>query len=394
MVSPSVQVCRDLALGSPRWSVLPSSSCATGAWSMLFWLVMFVVGGVAAEPGHRPADGRLLVAGAAGLRDREAAARHVRQRRLQPADHRGGHGARGHHRQGQMAKITPVFDAIDKALPGTRMVDYAQTKNDVFLTDDGRTTYALVYPKPFESFTDVGPDVAMKPILAKASKDTGFDFGVTGYNLLAQGTDDPEAPSLLAETLLGGLGALAVLLFLFASFLALRAAAHRRGLDPHDVHHRAARHLRDRHQLRRAVPHRPRRPRRRGRLLVARGQPMARGTGARPRQPRRRRRRHELRRSRRRRECGHRGHQPLRAARHPGAAAAQHGHRRHADPAGQHRGHPHPAAGPAGRHRPAGSTGRGSGTRTSRRGPGRPGRASSSAGAGSPPASRWSSSAR
>jgi hypothetical protein len=43
---------------------------------------------------------------------------------------------------------------------------------------------------------------------------------VTGYNLLAQGTDDPEGPSLLAETLLGGLGALAVLLFLFASFLA------------------------------------------------------------------------------------------------------------------------------------------------------------------------------
>jgi RND superfamily putative drug exporter len=120
----------------------------------------------------------------------------------------------------EMAKITPVFDAIDEALPGTRMVDYAQTNNDVFLTKDGRTTYALVYPKPFESFTDVGPDVAMKPILAQASKDTGFDFGVTGYNLLAQGTDDPEGPSLLAETLLGGLGALAVLLFLFASFLA------------------------------------------------------------------------------------------------------------------------------------------------------------------------------
>jgi RND superfamily putative drug exporter len=120
----------------------------------------------------------------------------------------------------EMAKITPVFQAIDKALPGTRMVDYAQTNDNVFLTDDGRTTYALVYPKPFESFTDVGPDVAMKPILAQASKDTGFEFGVTGYNLLAQGTDDPEAPSLLAETLLGALGALAVLLFLFASFLA------------------------------------------------------------------------------------------------------------------------------------------------------------------------------
>jgi RND superfamily putative drug exporter len=121
----------------------------------------------------------------------------------------------------QLSKITPVFDQIKKALPQTRFVDYAETKNPVFLTDDKRTTYALVYPTEFKSFTDVGPDVKMKPILAQASKDTGFDFGVTGYNLLAQGTDDPEAPSLLAETMLGALGALAVLVFLFASFLAL-----------------------------------------------------------------------------------------------------------------------------------------------------------------------------
>nr|MBA3233350.1 MMPL family transporter [Propionibacteriales bacterium] len=117
--------------------------------------------------------------------------------------------------------ITPVFAKVKQALPGTRMVDYADTKDPVFLTDDGRTTYALVYPKPFESFTDELPDVAMRPILEKASNETGFQFGVTGYNLLAQGSDDPEAPSLLVETLLGGLGALAVLVFLFASFLAL-----------------------------------------------------------------------------------------------------------------------------------------------------------------------------
>jgi putative drug exporter of the RND superfamily len=121
----------------------------------------------------------------------------------------------------QLSKITPVFDQIKAALPKTRFVDYAETKNPVFLTDDKRTTYALVYPTEFKSFTDVGPDVAMKPILTKASQDTGLDFGVTGYSLLAQGTDDPEAPSLLVETLLGALGALAVLVFLFASFLAL-----------------------------------------------------------------------------------------------------------------------------------------------------------------------------
>ncbi|MDQ1585452.1 MAG: putative drug exporter of the superfamily, partial [Actinomycetota bacterium] len=120
----------------------------------------------------------------------------------------------------QQAKITAVFDQIQAALPGVRIVDYAQTSDPVFLTKDGRTTYALVYPTPFQSFSDVGPDVAMRPILEKATRDTGFDWKVTGYNLLAQGSEDPQGPSLLTETLLGGLGALAVLVFVFASFLA------------------------------------------------------------------------------------------------------------------------------------------------------------------------------
>ena len=121
----------------------------------------------------------------------------------------------------QLSKITPVFDQIKAALPGTRFVDYAETKNPIFLTADKRTTYALVYPTAFKSFTDVGPDVRMKPILAQGSADTGLNFGVTGYSLLAQGSDNPKGPSLLVETLLGALGALAVLVFLFASFLAL-----------------------------------------------------------------------------------------------------------------------------------------------------------------------------
>ncbi|MEO7980567.1 MAG: MMPL family transporter [Sporichthyaceae bacterium] len=188
---------------------------------MLFWLVMLVVGGVAAGQTSKRLVVDFSLPGQPGYET---------ETQLLDTFHNGGSNPptiavvtvpEGTTVKEQLGKITPVFDAMAKALPGTRMVDYAETQDDLFLTEDGRTTYALVYPEPFESFTDVGPDVAMKPILEQASKDTGFDFGVTGYNLLAQGTDDPEGPSLLAETLLGGLGALAVLLFLFASFLAL-----------------------------------------------------------------------------------------------------------------------------------------------------------------------------
>ena len=188
---------------------------------MLFWLVMFLVGGFAAskvpdrltvdfslpgQPGYETEKQLLATFGNGGSNPPTIAVVTV---------------PKGTTVDQQLSKITPVLDEVQAALPGTRMVDYAKTHDKAFLTEDGRTTYALVYPKPFQSFSDVGPEVAMKPILAKASTSTGFDFGVTGYNLLAAGEDSSTGPSLLAETLLGGLGALAVLCFLFASFLAL-----------------------------------------------------------------------------------------------------------------------------------------------------------------------------
>jgi putative drug exporter of the RND superfamily len=189
---------------------------------VLFWVVMLPIGAIAAgqtakrltvdfslpgQPGYQTEKQILATFGNGGSNPPTIAVVTV---------------PKGTTVEDQLAKITPVIDKIKAALPKTRVVDYAETQNPVFLTDDKRTTYALVYPTAFTSFTDVGPDVAMKPILAAANQQNpGYDFGVTGYNLLAQGTDDPSAPSLLVETLLGALGALAVLVFLFASFLAL-----------------------------------------------------------------------------------------------------------------------------------------------------------------------------
>jgi RND superfamily putative drug exporter len=188
---------------------------------MLFWLVMFVVGGVAAG---RTAERLTLDFSLPGQPGYE-----TEKQILETYDNGGSNPPtiavvtvpEGTTVEAELDQITPVLDEVRQALPGTRMVSYADTRDPVFLTDDGRTTYALVYPEPFESFTDLGPDVAMKPILERATAETDLEWGVTGYNLLAQGTDDPEAPSLLVDTIIGGLGALAVLLFLFASFLAL-----------------------------------------------------------------------------------------------------------------------------------------------------------------------------
>jgi putative drug exporter of the RND superfamily len=187
---------------------------------MLFWLLMFGVGIAAAgktserltvdfslpgQPGYETEKQILEIYGNGGSNPPTIAVATVPE---------------GSSVDDNMDAVTAVLDDVQTALPATRILSYADTDDPVFLTDDGRTTYALVYPEPFESFTDVGPDVAMRPILEKASADTDIEWGITGYNLLAQGTDDPEAPSLLLDTILAGLGALTVLLFLFASMLA------------------------------------------------------------------------------------------------------------------------------------------------------------------------------
>ncbi|MEO8329502.1 MAG: MMPL family transporter, partial [Candidatus Nanopelagicales bacterium] len=122
----------------------------------------------------------------------------------------------------EMDAITAVFDEIVTANPQYRITDYAQTQDKVFLTTDGRTTFALVFvPFPADFAAPLASD-NIQPILDANAAETGFEWQITSYDMLAAGeTSDSEAPSVLFETLLGGLGALAVLLFLFASFLAL-----------------------------------------------------------------------------------------------------------------------------------------------------------------------------
>ncbi len=123
--------------------------------------------------------------------------------------------------QAQATRIDAVFAQIQQAVPTDRLVDYASTANPVFITSDQRTTYALAYPAMLKSFTQKLDTVAMQPVLAQAEQTTGFDWGVTGYSQLSQGGGKSNGPSILTETMIGGLGALAVLAFLFASFLAL-----------------------------------------------------------------------------------------------------------------------------------------------------------------------------
>jgi RND superfamily putative drug exporter len=116
-------------------------------------------------------------------------------------------------------KVAKVYDAVATSLPDLRVVDFASTGDKGFISSDGRTTYALIQGPLPQSFGP-GIEVQIEPALAQAAQSHGFHSGLTSYGLLSAG-GDTSGPSVLVETLLGAAGALLVLIFVFASFLAL-----------------------------------------------------------------------------------------------------------------------------------------------------------------------------
>jgi putative drug exporter of the RND superfamily len=119
--------------------------------------------------------------------------------------------------------LTKVDDTLAKTLPGSRVASYASTGDKAFVSDDGHTTFAIVYPKP-----DPNSSFGDNPGAAKDVKNAvagltvaGQPVHVTGFDALQQSTGGGDGPGVLLEALLGGLGALIVLSFVFASFLAV-----------------------------------------------------------------------------------------------------------------------------------------------------------------------------
>ncbi len=117
------------------------------------------------------------------------------------------------------ADAAKVFDAVRTQLPQLRVVDLGSTGDQRFVTGDGLATFALVQGPEPKGF-GLGVAKVLLPALQAAAGPAGLQAGVTSYQLLSAGGDN-QGPSVLTETLLGATGALAVLAFVFASFLAL-----------------------------------------------------------------------------------------------------------------------------------------------------------------------------
>jgi RND superfamily putative drug exporter len=184
----------------------------------LAWLVLFMTGGALAgktterltldfslpgQPGQEAAEEIISTYGNGGIIEPVVAVLHF------PA----GPGARD-----QVAAVATTFADLQKELPETRVVS-ATTELPQLVTEDGRTAYAFVFI-PFPEDFETDPTKVVETTL-KDKAPPGAEPSITGYSALAfTEVEVDEAPSVLSEALLGALGALAVLLFVFASLLA------------------------------------------------------------------------------------------------------------------------------------------------------------------------------
>jgi RND superfamily putative drug exporter len=112
---------------------------------------------------------------------------------------------------------------IQHTLPGTRLAGYASTHNTTFVSKDGHTTFLVAYPPPDpnQPFGD-NPEAAKKTTAALAGATVaGAPVHLTGFDALSVQSGGGNGPGVLVEALLGGLGALLVLAFVFGSFLAI-----------------------------------------------------------------------------------------------------------------------------------------------------------------------------
>src|SRR5829696_878178 len=120
---------------------------------------------------------------------------------------------------GVRADLAKVDATLAKALPGARIASYPSTGDRAFVSHDGRTVYALVYPTGADA-SDFGENTEAARTASKAlagARVAGEPIHVTGFDALADENGGGEGPGVLVEAVLGGLGALVVLLFVFAS---------------------------------------------------------------------------------------------------------------------------------------------------------------------------------
>jgi putative drug exporter of the RND superfamily len=109
---------------------------------------------------------------------------------------------------------------VVKATPGALTSSYFSTGNHMYVSEDRHTTFVQVY-LPGPAGLDVKSDAGQIRAAAAAGLPAGISVEVTGRDALGEASNSSGGSSVLLEALIGGLGALIILLFVFGTLPAV-----------------------------------------------------------------------------------------------------------------------------------------------------------------------------
>ncbi len=191
----------------------------------VFWVLLTLVGIASAGPASKALKQKFSVPGKEGWLTNQA---------IQHRFHTGGNtsplipvvalpAGETVDSPGVARELATLEGRVAQTLPGARIAGYASTHNRTFVSGDGRTTFILTYalPDPRQAFDD-NPKAAEHLTAALTGTTVGgAPVHVTGYDALNVQSGGGAGPGVLIEALLGGLGAMLVLAFVFGSLLAI-----------------------------------------------------------------------------------------------------------------------------------------------------------------------------
>jgi putative drug exporter of the RND superfamily len=130
-----------------------------------------------------------------------------------------------YHTNGDATGSAAIQASMKRAaatMPGARVSSYFTTHNSMYVSSDKHTTFEEVYPPGQPKFDTRSHAKEMRAAAARGLP-AGISVNVTGHDPLdeASSAGNSGGPSVLVEALIGGLGALVILFFVFGTLPAV-----------------------------------------------------------------------------------------------------------------------------------------------------------------------------
>jgi putative drug exporter of the RND superfamily len=187
------------------------------------WIILTLLGGAASGPASKALKQKFSVPGKEGWETNQQIAKLYKGT--------GDNAAplvpviklpAGTTAQSAKGDLAALERKMSQTLPGARVAGYGSTGDRAFVSRDGHTVDAIAYPlpDPDQPFGD-NPKAEKKLRAAlKGATVAGAPVRLSGFDALNDQSGDSNGPGVLLEALVGGLGALLVLAFVFGSTLA------------------------------------------------------------------------------------------------------------------------------------------------------------------------------